>query len=62
MATSNIEKLQDAGLLPSPTGLTADQEKAINDLTTQEVDALISVSQKLGLTGGLAQPIQSGMF
>lgn len=45
---SNIERLQSAGLIEVEHSLTADEINSINQLSSAEVDALISVRIKLG--------------
>ncbi len=45
---SNFERLQAAGLIEMQHSLTADEMNSINQLSTAEVDALISVRAKLG--------------
>ena len=44
---SNKTRLIDAGILDWQKTLTQEQEEAIESLTTGEVDALISVQEKL---------------
>jgi len=48
------EKLQEAGLLSRDSSYTAEQHKAIESLSEEEVNALISVWGKLSnsFTGG----------
>ena len=45
---SNFERLQAAGLIEVEHSLTEDEMNSINQLSTAEVDALISVHAKLG--------------
>lgn len=45
---SNFERLQAAGLIEVNHQLTPDEMNSINQLTSAEVDALISVRAKLG--------------
>jgi hypothetical protein len=45
--TMSVDKLAAAGLL-DPKKLTKEHREAINKLTPQEVDALVSAKQKLG--------------
>jgi len=45
---TNVERLQTAGLLQSPHLLTDDEEDKLNQLSSTEVDTLISVRDKLG--------------
>jgi hypothetical protein len=45
---SNVEKLQQAGLLQTEHQLTDDELQTVNQLSPAEVDALISVKAKLG--------------
>jgi hypothetical protein len=44
---SNKSRLIDAGILDPQKTLTQEQDEAIDSLTTGEVDALISVQEKL---------------
>ncbi len=45
---SNIEKLTDAGIIPKGYDrLTEDEKSAINSLCAEEVDAIISASEKI---------------
>jgi hypothetical protein len=46
---SNKSRLIDAGILDSQKPLTQEQDDAIDSLTTGEVDALISVQEKLSV-------------
>jgi hypothetical protein len=45
---TNVEKLQAANILPTPSKLSSSDEDLINDLDSSEVDALISVKNTLG--------------
>ena len=45
---SNVERLQQAGLIQTHNPLTDDEIQSINQLSPAEVDALISVRAKLG--------------
>ena len=45
---SNFERLQAAGLIGVQHSLTNDEITSINQLSSTEVDALISVRAKLG--------------
>ena len=45
---TNVEKLQDAKILPTPHGLSDPDKEKINDLSPQEVDALVKVRSGLG--------------
>ncbi len=45
---SNFERLQAAGLIDVQHSLTNDEITSINQLSSTEVDALISVRAKLG--------------
>jgi hypothetical protein len=45
---SNLERLQAAGLIDVQHSLTNDEITSINQLSSTEVDALISVRAKLG--------------
>ncbi|MGA2902496.1 MAG: aroma-sacti cluster domain-containing protein [Candidatus Korobacteraceae bacterium] len=44
---TNVEQLQQAGVIPTPNPLTPAQVEAMNNLSSAEVDALISVHTKL---------------
>ena len=44
---SNKSRLIDAGILDPQKTLTQEQDDAIDSLTTGEVDALISIQEKL---------------
>ncbi len=46
---SNIDTLKAAGLMTAGAALTATDTATINSLTTDEVNALISVYNKVGL-------------
>ncbi len=52
MPQNNVARLQQADLVQAGS-LTNAQRDALNDLTTEEVDCLISVSEKLGFDGVL---------
>ena len=54
MPQSNVVRLQQAGLL-KPGTLSQDEKDLLETLTEQEVDALISVKDKLGYTGTLQE-------
>ncbi|HEX4004875.1 MAG TPA: aroma-sacti cluster domain-containing protein [Acidobacteriaceae bacterium] len=45
---TNIERLQQAGLIEVDHPLTAEEVNSVNQLSSAEVDALISVKAKLG--------------
>jgi hypothetical protein len=45
---TNIERLQQAGLIDVNHALTPDEINSVNQLSSAEVDALISVRSKLG--------------
>lgn len=45
---SNVEKLQQAGLVHTEHPLTSEEINSVNQLSPAEVDALISVRAKLG--------------
>ena len=45
---TNVEKLQQAGLIQTEHPLTDDEIQSVNQLSSAEVDALISVRAKLG--------------
>jgi hypothetical protein len=48
MVMSNFERLQQAGLIDVQNPLTPDEINSVNQLSSTEVDALISVRAKLG--------------
>jgi hypothetical protein len=45
---NNLQRLQSAGLIEAQHPLTPDEVNSINQLSSAEVDALISVRAKLG--------------
>jgi hypothetical protein len=45
---TNVERLQQAGLVQTHIPLTDDEIKSVNALSPAEIDALISVRAKLG--------------
>ena len=45
---ANVEKLQQAGVIATPHAIEPQDVTAINSLSESEVDALISVKNKLG--------------
>jgi hypothetical protein len=45
---TNVEQLQQAGLIQTHNPLTPEEEATVNSLSSAEVDALISVKAKLG--------------
>ena len=45
---SNIATLTNAGLIVANTTFSSDDQNAIESLTSDEVNALISISQKIG--------------
>ncbi|HTV82245.1 MAG TPA: aroma-sacti cluster domain-containing protein [Acidobacteriaceae bacterium] len=45
---NNLQRLQSAGLIEVKHSLTPDEINSINQLSSAEVDALISVRAKLG--------------
>ncbi|HTU49771.1 MAG TPA: hypothetical protein VMF56_04205 [Acidobacteriaceae bacterium] len=45
---TNVERLQQAGLVQTHIPLTDDEIKSVNALSSAEIDALISVRAKLG--------------
>jgi hypothetical protein len=45
---TNIERLQQAGLIEVQHPLTPEEINSVNELSSAEVDALISVRSKLG--------------
>lgn len=44
---TNLERLQQAGLIEVKHPLTADEVKSVNGLSSAEIDALISIRAKL---------------
>jgi hypothetical protein len=47
---TNVEKLQAAGVLPTPLKLSPADEATVNNLDPSEVDAVVKVKQTLGDT------------
>ncbi|MGI8772176.1 MAG: hypothetical protein ACR2JE_12150 [Acidobacteriaceae bacterium] len=45
---TNVDRLQQAGLIQTQHPLTPEETASINQLSSAEVDALISVRMKLG--------------
>jgi hypothetical protein len=45
---TNVEKLQAASILPTPSRLSSSDEDLINDLDPVEVDALVDIKAQLG--------------
>ena len=45
---TNVQRLQAAGLIPDPSKLSAADTAAVNALSDNEVNALISVKQSWG--------------
>lgn len=45
---TNVDRLQQSGLIQTHNPLTPEETASINQLSTAEVDALISVRAKLG--------------
>jgi hypothetical protein len=45
---TNVDRLQQAGLIQTPHPLTEEEITSLNNLSSAEVDALISVRMKLG--------------
>jgi hypothetical protein len=45
---TNVEKLQAASILPTPSRLSGSDEDLINDLDPSEVDALVDIKAQLG--------------
>lgn len=45
---TNQEKLENEAVLPSGVNLTTEQQEAIDSLSPEEVEALVSVKKKLG--------------
>jgi hypothetical protein len=45
---TNVDRLQQAGLIQTPHPLTEEEIASLNGLSSAEVDALISVRMKLG--------------
>jgi hypothetical protein len=47
MKMTNRERLEEAGIVKKDLQLTPEQEQAIESLTDQEIDALISIRNKI---------------
>jgi len=45
---TNIEKLQAAKILPTPSNLSSSDEDLVNGLDSDEVDALVAIRTELG--------------
>jgi hypothetical protein len=45
---TNVQKLQAANILPTPSRLSSSDEELINNLDSSEVDALVDVKAQLG--------------
>jgi hypothetical protein len=45
---TNVEKLQAACILPTPSRLSSSDEDLINGLDSSEVDALVGIKAQLG--------------
>lgn len=45
--STKLEKLKQAGIVGAPHAITADDEAAVNNLSDDEVNALIAVKAKL---------------
>lgn len=56
---TNVEQLQNAGLIVTRHPLTPQEIESVNQLTQPEVDALISVRTKLG-DNFFARKVQDG--
>lgn len=52
--STKLEKLKQAGIVGAPHAITADDESVVNNLTDDEVNALISVKAKLDQKSGSA--------
>lgn len=61
MATTNVARLQKAGVLATAHRITEAHQAKINSLTTDEVSALISAKKKLG-TDMLSKTAKGGKF
>ena len=48
MDMTNVQKLQAANILPTPSRLSSSDEQLINNLDPTEVDALVDVKAQLG--------------
>jgi hypothetical protein len=53
--TKNVDKLQKAGILASPHALTPEHQEVIESLTLEEVNAWVSIKEKLD-KAGVQQP------
>jgi hypothetical protein len=45
---TNVDRLRQEGILPSWITLAAAQQAAINDLSDEEMDALLAIHEKVG--------------
>lgn len=61
-AETNVERLRNAGVIQSDVRLSEEHEKAVNDLTSDDVDAIIEAHDKLrqGSKGDAALGIRTG--
>jgi len=64
---SNVATLQNAGLIPANANFSASDTQIIESLSQEEVNALVSISQKLtpdfvarNFGGGVARPAAGG--
>ena len=48
MSITNVQKLQAANILPTPSRLSHSDEELINNLDSSEVDTLVDVKAQLG--------------
>jgi hypothetical protein len=48
MASVNVDRLRAEGILPADVVLSAEDEYALDSLTPAEVDAIVSIRNKLG--------------
>jgi hypothetical protein len=48
MDMTNVQKLQAANILPTPSRLSSSDEELINNLDSSEVDTLVDVKAQLG--------------
>jgi hypothetical protein len=53
---TNVQKLQKAGILPTPHALTTTDEKVIDSLSPDEVKAWVNIKEKLDKAGVKDQP------
>lgn len=57
---NNLEKLQKAGILATPQALTREDQEVIESLTPEEINAWVSIKEKLDKAG--VQQQQAKLF